>query len=243
MRLLAITTLMASLVLTATAADFEPEAKDIVGAWQLKYTTPDAGDKTSAIIVGLQNGEFAAWHMDDGIAEGNVEAVKKVEINDNTLELTFRPQSRDDQVEVTLTAKLDKQDVCSGVAKYTADDGETGEFKFTGKRLGESDFDDVQSWKLNFTGPDDIERTPTVMVGSLGEQLFAWYSHENYELPATNITLTDDKVAMSISAQMPDDQTINVTFTGTVNGDQVKGEAEYELAGETGSFDFEGAQQ
>ncbi len=243
MRLFAITTLMASLVLPAAAADFQPEAKDIVGAWQLKYTTPDAGDKTSAIIVGLQNGEFAAWHMDDGIAKGNPEAIEKVEIKGDSLELTFRPKSRDDQVEVTLKAKLDKQDACSGVATYAADDGEKGEFKFTGKRLGEADFDEVQSWKLKFTGPDEIERTPTVMVASLGEQLFAWYSHENYELPATNITLTDDKVAMSISAQTPDDQTINVTFTGTVNGDQVKGEAEYELAGETGSFNFAGTQQ
>jgi hypothetical protein len=243
MRLFAITTLVASLVLPAVAADFEPEAEDIVGAWQLKYTTPDAGDATSAIIVGLQNGEFAAWHMQEGIEKGDVEEVKKVEIKGNSLELTFRPKSRDGQVEVTLTATMEKQNACSGVAKYAADDGETGEFKFTGKRLGEADFDEVQAWKLKFTGPDEIERTPTVMVFSQGEQLFAWYSSEGYELPATNITATDDKVEMSISAQTPDDQTIDVTFTGTVNGDQVKGEAEFDLAGETGTFDFEGSLQ
>jgi hypothetical protein len=242
MRLFAITTLMASLVLPAVAADFEPEAKDIVGAWRLKYTTPEAEDKLSAIIVGLQNGEFAAWFMGEGITKGDVQPIKKVEIKDDTLELTFRPKSRADQVEVTLKAKLDKKDVCSGVVEYAANDGETGEFKFTGKRLGEADFDDAQAWKLKFTGPDEIERTPTVMVGTLGEQLFAWYSSEGYELPATNITLTDDKVAMSISAQTPDDETIDVTFTGTVSGDQVKGEAEYELAGQTGTFDFTGSQ-
>lgn len=167
----------------------------------MKYTTPDAGDKTSAIIVGLQNGEFAACYTDNGIAKADVEAVKKVEIKDNSLELTFRPKSREDQAEVTLKATMEKQDVCSGVAKYAADDGETGEFKFTGKRLGESDFDEVQSWKPKFIGPDKIERTPTVMVGTLGEQLFAWYSSEGYELPATNIMLTDDKVAMPISAR------------------------------------------
>lgn len=243
MRLFLITTLLVSLVVPATAADFEPETKDIVGAWRLKYTTPEAEDKTSAIIVGLQNGELAAWFMDYGIAEGNLEAIKTVEINENSLELTFRPKNRDDQVKVTVKAKLEKQNVCSGVVVYAADDGDTGEFKFTGKRLVESDFDEVQNWKLKFTGPDEIERTPTVMVATRGEQLFAWYSSEGYELPATGITLTDDKVAMSISAQTPDDQTIDVTFNGTVNGDQVKGEAEFDLAGETGTFDFQGSQQ
>ncbi len=239
MRFLALMVLMTLIVLPADAADVDSAAKDIVGAWRLDFTSPDDVKRTPTVIVGRNRDELFAWYVENG----EPEPFKEVRLKDETLLLSFRPQERNGEVAVTFAAKLKEDGVCHGEAEYSTNDGDTGTFDFAGKRMSASDFDEVEKWKLSFVTPDDERHESVVTVVAKGDKLYGWYSSKDYELPAQKITKDGDKVLMSITAKAHDGASVDVTFRGTVDGDQVKGEAEYDLAGETGTFPFEAKRQ
>ncbi len=243
MRFLAVTTLLTLFVLPAGAADQQPEIKDVVGLWQLEFTSPDEIQRKPTVVVGWNLDKFVAWYIEDGVAKGTPEAFEIVSVKDDTLQLSFKPQELGGGITVKFDAKLQDQGTCAGTGEYTSTEGDSGSWEFKGKKMPTSDFEDAQTWKLSFTGPDDVARTPMVTVATIGEKLYAWYSGKDYELPATEITATDDQVVMTISAKTPDGEDITLKYTGTIDGENVKGEAQYELAGESGSFPFEGKLQ
>ena len=119
-----------------TASKVDSAAKQIFGAWQLDFTTPDDVKRTPMVLVGRQYQELVAWYVE----KDKPEAFKKVRLDDETLVLTIRPQERKD-VEVTFKARLQEKNVCVGEGTYQSDDGDAGNWSFKGKRLSESDFD------------------------------------------------------------------------------------------------------
>lgn len=241
MRFLALAVLMSAFVSPATAADVEPsDIAEIVGVWKLDLTTPDGEKKTPIVIVGFQVDEFVAWHLADGIDDKQVESIKKVEIVGEALHLSFRPQEHNGQVAVTLKAELESDGKCSGEIDYKADDGTVGSIDFNGKRLGNDDFDGAEDWKLSFVDPNGKNHKPTVTVVQHGEHLHAWYSSEGYELPADNVTISENESTMTVTTKTPEGEDIKVTFTGTVDGDSVAGDVEVDLGGEVLSFPFTG---
>ncbi len=242
MKWFALAGLMAFLVLPASAADSDIR-KDIVGVWELDFTPPDGIRRTPAVIVGWQADRYVAWYMESGFTKKPVETFTNVQLKDDTLVLSIRPQEQYGSVKVTLAATLDSEGVCSGRAEYVSNDGDSGNWTFTGKRVSESDFEEIETWDLCFTSPDDVERTPSVTVATKAGRLYAWYSSEDYELPADEITLSGDQVVMVINTTAPNGEDLRVEFCGSVAGDQVTGQAEYELAGQPGSFAFEGSKQ
>ena len=80
-------------------------------------------------------------------------------------------------------------------------------------------------------------------VVSKDQKLYGWYSSKEHELPARKVSKDGEKVALSITVKTRDGGKVDVTFRGTVDGDQVDGEAEYDFEGETGSFPFKGKRQ
>ena len=53
-------------------------------------------------------------------------------------------------------------------------------------------------------------------------------------------TLDGDNVVMFLTAQTHEGTSVDVTFRGTLSGDDVSGQVEYDLDGDTGSFGFTG---
>jgi hypothetical protein len=218
-----------------TATQFESATKEIVGTWQLEFTTPDDVKRNPIVLVGRQYQELVAWYVE----KDKPETFKNVRLEDDTLLLTFRPREHK-EVEVTFKASLEKENVCIGEATYRLDDGDTGSWEFKGERISESDFDHVEKWQLSFVTPDEQQREALVTIVAKKDQLYGWYTSNELDLPALKVSKDGDQVVMSITAETRDGANVDVTFRGTVVGDRVKGNADYDLEGDTGSFSFVG---
>ena len=221
-----------------TRTQVESAANQIVGAWKLEFTTPDGVKRNPAVLVGRQHEGLVAWYVEDD----KPESFKKVRLEDDTLVLKIRPKKRK-EIEVTFNARLQKENVCIGEATYKSDDGDAGSWSFKGKRVTESDFDESEKWQLRFVTPDEQRQEVTVTVLAKKDQLYGWYSSKELDLPVFEIRKKDDKVVMSITTKTKDGTNVDVTFRGTLYGDRVKGEAEYDLEGDTGTFPFAGSRQ
>lgn len=239
MRVLCLFAVMAFLAPAASGAELDDSIKDIVGVWRLDFTSPDDVHRTPVVVVGKQNDELVGWY----VGKDNRQPFESIRLKDETLLLTIIPKKERGDVTVTFAAKLKKDGQCHGQAKYTNDSGDSGTWDFTGKRLSPSDFGEVAQWSLSFVTPDDQQREATITVLKNGEKLYGWYSSKEYEIPATEIHKVGDSVILRISTKTPEGAKVDVTFRGAVAGDSVKGNAEYELEGNTGSFAFTGTRK
>jgi len=237
MKRIVMLTALAAFVLPAMAvrADTDEVDKQILGAWKLDFTAPDGVARTPIVIVGRQYDKYVAWYVGDD----QPEAFKDVQLNDDTLTGKINPQERPD-VTVTLEAKLKAENECEGIGKFTSANGETGSWNFKGKRIGLSEFDEVMTWKLSFVSPDEKQHSPTVTVLEKDGELYGWYSGKDHELPALKITVDGDRVEMKMAAESTEGAKVDVTFRGTVGGDNVEGKVEFRVEGESGSFPFTG---
>ena len=55
----------------------EDPTKQIVGAWQLEFTTPDDIKRTPIVLVGRQHDELVGWYVE----KDKPEAFKKIKLN------------------------------------------------------------------------------------------------------------------------------------------------------------------
>ncbi len=221
---------------TVQAADLTAVSKEIVGAWRLEFTAPDGVHRTPIVIVGRQGEELAAWYAENG----DVQEFKEAKLADDAMQLTIVPKDHQGQVTVTMKAKLAGDGKCEGDAEFVTGGGEKGQWKFSGERMKVSEFEDVSQWNLDFTTPDSESRQATVTVLNKDGKTYGWYSSKEFEIPAKEVKIDGDRVKMVIEAKMPSGSKVQVTFDGKVAGDQVKGDAEYELEGSSGSFPFTG---
>ncbi|MEM9658352.1 MAG: hypothetical protein AAF961_08330, partial [Planctomycetota bacterium] len=189
---------LAAALMTAvpsSEAEVKEAAKEIVGVWTLEYNDPSYERKTDVVLVGRQFGDLYAWRM----GKKGLEPFSKVRLEGEELHLTIKPVEYDGEVTADLTAWLDQSDACRGTIAYAAADGDQGEIPFVGKRVKEQAFEEASKWALQFDTDDGVRRRPVVTVVEYQEKPYAWYSSEDYELPATKMTIDGDKVVMSLS--------------------------------------------
>ncbi len=235
-RLVMMTIALACLALPAVADEAGTKEVDqqVLGAWRLAFTAPDGVHRNPVVVVGRQYKSYVAWYLADDV----LQPFQNVQLQGDRLVGTITPKERPD-VTVTCEATLKATDQCEGKATYRTKDGaDTGQWNFTGKRIPVSSFDEVMKWKLNFTAPDNHAYEMMVTVARMGDKMYAWFSGEHYEMPAQSVSLQSDRVEVKATAAAPDGGSVEVTFRGTVIGDEVQGEAEYRLTYSTGSFPF-----
>ena len=207
--------------------------QSVLGVWQLQYTAPDGAQHTPIVIVGRQYDNYLAWYL----ADKEPQAFQDVQLKGDKLVGTIRPQEHAG-VTVTCEATLKAEDQCAGVATFRTAGGDTGSCKFAGQRMKMSSFDEVMTWKLEFTTPDNEKHSATVTVVTKGGKHYAWFSSKDHELPARDISIQGDHVELKVEAETREAAKAEVTFRGTVSGDQVQGTAEYKVGGESGTFPF-----
>ena len=209
--------------------------QQVLGAWQLDFTAPDGVHRNPIVIVGRQYKSYVAWY----VADGEPQPFKNVQLQGDKLVGTIAPQEHPD-ITVTCESKLKAADQCEGKATFRNKDGsDSGQWSFTGKRMAMSSFDEVMKWELSFTTPDNESHKATVTVVSKSGKYYAWYSSADHELPARSISVQGDRVEVKMAAESQEGTPVEVTFRGTVVGDEVKGDAEYRINNETGSFPFQ----
>lgn len=232
--------LFAAAVLAVAPADeceVTKAADQIAGAWKIEYTTPDYESLSSIVLVGRERNKLVAWRVTD---EGR-QAFDKVILEGETLCLSIKPKEHYGDVTATLKAQLNGKASCRGVIEYDELGGESGQIDFTGKQLDPKSFDQVTQWKLDFVGPDEMRRQPTVTVVSANGRDYAWYSGQEFDLPATKLTIDGDRATMKITATTDEGEQVDVTFRGKIDDDRVAGEASWKTKGDSGSFPFEGS--
>ncbi len=237
MKRFAMLTVVAGLVFPALAqADTSDVDRQVLGAWQLKMTTPDGESRSPIVIVGRQFSKYVAWYIGDQ----GPEAFQNVVLKGESLTGTLKPAEHPG-VEVTLESRLTADNQCTGTAKFRSQNGgDAGSFNFKGERMPLSSFDEVSTWKLAFTPPDDEQHEATITVVAKGGKHYAWFSGRDHELPARSIRIDGDKVVATMTAETAEGAKVEVTFRGTVSGDQVRGTADYSVEGQAGTFPFEG---
>ena len=191
---------------------------------------------TPMVVIGRQRQELVGWVAEDE----ELQAFEKVCLEGETVVATIKPKQYDGDVTVTLEARLSTDDVCRGKAKYTASDGDSGSFSFTGERIPVSRMDDLARWNLSFMTPDYERHEALVTLVPVGDKEYGWYSGKDYELPILKASSQGGKLVISVTAQTEGGVKVNVKFQGTVEGDRVNGTAEYKMPGDSGSFAFSG---
>ena len=98
----------------------------------------------------------------------------------------------------------------------------------------------VGAWKLEFTTPDNVERTPIVLVGRQHQELVAWYVDNEKPEAFKKVRLDEDELLLTIRPKERKD--IEVTFKASLKKEDVcAGEATYRSDdGDSGSWDFKG---
>lgn len=98
----------------------------------------------------------------------------------------------------------------------------------------------VGAWKLDFTTPDYVRRTPIVLVGRQFRELVAWYIEENEPEAFKTVRLNDDTLILTIRPKERND--VTVTFEATSETDGVcVGTGTYKADdGDAGSWELKG---
>ncbi len=230
--------LMFALVISASGWSTAGDQTDqqILGAWVLDLTDPEGVHRTPAVVVGRQYDRYVAWYL----GNDQPEPFRDLELKGDTLVGTIQPKDFP-SVTVDVEAKLIGDDRCAGTAKFREGaSGVTGSFRFSGQRVPMTAFDEVTTWNLRFTAPDGEQHEVTVTVVTKDDKMYAWFSGPDHELPARNINVQGDDVQVKLTAETERGQAIDVTFRGVVSGETVKGTAEFQVGGESGTIPFQG---
>jgi hypothetical protein len=212
--------------------------KQILGVWQLQFTTPDGTAREPVVVLGKQYDQYVAW----SIVNGQPEPFRSVELRDEKLICTIDPSEQPD-VTVTLECSLSGDNRCTGTGRYRSKNGgETGEWKLTGKRFNRADFDEYSEWKVSFEIPDNGSQSAVVTVVSRDGKQYAWYQGRDHDLPAREFVLDGDRVEMVVVGELEGGEDVEATFKGVLSGASVTGDVTIKAGGQQGSFPFKGSQ-
>lgn len=230
--------LLVGLVISGSgwSAANEDMDQQILGAWMLDLTDPEGVHRAPAVVVGRQYDRYIAWYL----GNDQPEPFRGVELKGDTLVGTLQPKEFP-SVTLDVEATLAGDGRCAGTAKFREGaSGVSGSFRFSGQRVPMSAFDEVMTWKLSFSAPDGKQHEATVTVVTKDDKMYAWFSGPDHELPALSINVQGDNVELKLTAETQRGQAIDVTFRGAVSGETVKGTAEFEIGGESGTVPFQG---
>jgi hypothetical protein len=221
------------------SAPFDEAAREVVGVWKLEFTTPNGQLLEPYVVVGRQHGEFVAWYVNGTERQ----AFSNVKLDGDELHLTIRPKEYGGSLKATLVAHSTGPGACAGTIEYAQDSGDSGKLEFRGERLTISKLGETQTWKIGFVDPNGLRHDARVTVLSMGEKVLAWYSSSAYELPAKEMSVTGNRVEMSLSTKTAEGEEVDVTFRGNVEGDQVTGSVSWSIDWQSGSFPFRGERE
>ncbi len=99
----------------------------------------------------------------------------------------------------------------------------------------------VGAWRLSFTTPDGVVRTPTVVVGRQRDELVAWYIDKGEPEAFKDVRVNDESLELTIVPREKDGKA-SVKLVAKANGDgRCCGNAECCLAdGDTAKWEFTG---
>lgn len=201
------------------------------GDWEL-VATSDGGTFEPKLVIVHDGDKLEGLYIWD---EGTQVAIKEAKLNDKELTFKVEHDFSGDTIVVVYTVTTDG-DSLKGKADYDLG-GQTGTATIEGKRVKAADV--AGTWNLTLTSDDGQSFDVTAKLEQGADGLKGSYTGPAGDAEISDASVKGDKVAFKVSRER-DGQTIVIEYEGKVDGDTMKGEAEYDFGGQSGAFKFEG---
>ncbi len=225
--------LMAVLAFGLTASvQAADEVKDPTGTWMWEYDYGQ-GPIDSTLVLKNKDGKLTGYY-DNGDA--------KVDIT--------KGEFKDDKFTAEMILDMDGQELTVELKGEVSDDeleglitvdigGEILEFDWEAER-GLLPADVVGTWELEINSPDGQVFTPKVTIEEKEGKLTGTYdSTEAGQFDLTEVEIEDGQLKFEVTVEI-DGNELALDFEGHARGENLAGELEYEVAGQTGEAEFTG---
>ena len=223
----------ASTPVHATQAD--AALANLAGKWTLSYNSPDGRHIEPTLKLSVEGEEAEGTLTTDQYGKFDLEDIT---LKDGVLRFEIDGEIDGQDIHVTYEAKVDG-DTLDGSFDYEYAEN-TGTVDFEGKRAMLSADDVVGTWQLTIEAPDGQVFEPVLTVETQGDGLKGTYdSQMGGELPVEEIAIEGQTLTFRIAGDA-NGQRFRIEYKAEVDGDSMSGEVMYDLAGTTGTLDFEG---
>lgn len=207
----------------------------VAGTWNVVATTPDGQTFEPSLKLEEKDGKIGGEFIwVDGQSFKVNDVVKMGDTFTFGTSIDFGGQA----LKITFNGKMVSADKVTGTAEYDLD-GQTGTVDFEGTRQKPS-VNLSGKWNAVATTPDGQSFEPSVDLKHDGDKItgdFIWV--DGTSVPLTTGKLAGDDVTFDVSVDFGG-QALVIKFAGKLDGaDKMKGSAEYDLGGQTGTVDFE----
>lgn len=209
------------------------------GTWNVVASTPDGQTFEPSLKLEEKDGKIGGEFIwVDGQSFKVSDVVKMGETLSFATNIDFGGQT----LKITFNGKLDGADKVTGTAEYDLD-GQTGNVDFVATRQKPA-VNLTGKWNAVATTPDGQSFEPSVDLKQDGDKVsgdFIWV--DGTSVPLTTGKVAGDDVSFDVSVDFGG-QALVIKFAGKMTGaDSMKGSAEYDLGGQTGTVDFEATRQ
>jgi hypothetical protein len=115
-----------------------------------------------------------------------------------------------------------------------------GLFAWTARAADEKDI--VGTWKLKYDPGDGQTHEPVLKITKDKSGLKGEFVDGDQKMKVKEIQLKDGELRFKVEGEYKGDP-VSVTFKGKTKGNSIKGDAEWEYQGMTGSYEFEGKRE
>ena len=113
---------------------------------------------------------------------------------------------------------------------------------FAAMARGAEEKDVVGTWKLKYEPGDGQTHEPVLKIMKDRAGLKAEFTDGEQKLKVKEIRFKDGELRFKLEGEFNGDP-VSVVFKGKPSGDSIKGEAEWEYQGMTGTYEFEGKRE
>ena len=207
------------------------EPASLGGNWEL-IATADAGTFEPKLQLTHDGDKLEGLYIWDADVQC---AISDAKIADG--ELTFKVEhDLGGQNVVVLYAVTVDGDSLKGKAEYDLG-GQTGTAIIEGKRAKAVDVSGT--WNLALTTEDGQSFDVTAKLEQSADGLKGSYSGAAGEADISDASVKGDAVKFKVVRER-DGQSFTIVYDGKVDGDEIKGTADFDFGGQTGTFKFEG---
>lgn len=208
------------------------EVKDPTGTWMWEYDYGQ-GPIENVLVLKNNDGKLTGYY-DNGDAKADIKegsfkdgkftAKMDLEMDGQPLKVELGGEVTDDDLEGLITVDLG---------------GEILEFDWEAER-GLLAADVVGTWELKINSPDGQVFTPKLTIAEKEGKLSGTYdSSEAGKFDLEEVEIEDGELEFEVTVEF-DGNELGLEFEARVRDDNLDGELEYDLAGQTGEVEFTG---
>jgi hypothetical protein len=113
---------------------------------------------------------------------------------------------------------------------------------FAGTARAADEKDVVGTWKLKYEPGDGQTHEPVLKITKDKARFKGEFAEGDQKMKVKEIQLKDGELHIKVEGEF-NGEAVSVTYKGKPTGDSIKGEAQWEYQGMTGTYEFEGKRE